>query len=110
MFTLKLYAEKNELLNLESCGFALEWRRKCKVAKLDRLDIDPDPVGLDGATNILGGCIVLSECLLPGKLPWTWSKFKSGLDDPDPVDRRTTSSTEIDVRRVSNRRQGGRWG
>lgn len=107
-FTLKLYDEKNELY-LDLVEFSLECRRKFKLAKLDLREVEPDKrPGLVELTNILEGCIVLSECLLPGRLPWTWSKLMSVLDDT--FVRLITSSTETEVRRDSNRRHGGRCG
>lgn len=55
--------------NLGSCGPTLECRLICKLVALEFRDMSvKDPVGLEGATSIRGGCIVLSEWRRPGRL------------------------------------------
>ena len=76
---------------------------------LDLRDIEADKrPGLQEPINILEGWMVLSECLLPGRLPWTWSRFMSELDETLVLF--ITSSTETEVLRDSNLRHGGRCG
>lgn len=88
-----------------------EWRRAFKLLVLGPLDNENEVVGVDGATKILGGNIVLSEWRRPGKWACTRSRFESGLEAADVREaRRTTSSILIDVRLDSRRNDGGRWG
>ena len=88
-----------------------EWRRAFKLLVLGPLDNENEVVGVDGATKILGGNIVLSEWRRPGKWACTRSRFESGLEAADVREaRRTTSSILIDVRLESKRNDGGRFG
>lgn len=87
----------------------LECRRPYRLHALGRRDNENEVVGVDGAIKIRGGWIVLSEWRRPGRCACTRSRFESGLDAADVTDaRRTTSSILIDVRRDSNRSDGGR--
>ncbi|KPM08474.1 hypothetical protein QR98_0069950 [Sarcoptes scabiei] len=88
-----------------------ECRRPLRLFALGPRESENDVVGDDGAINILGGRIVLSECRRPGRCACTLSRLESGLDAADVSDeRRTTSSMLIEVLLDSKRSVGGLCG